>query len=326
MKIDKNNDFYQRETGVSSTSKYIQTKNVDEQGNPVANDIKGIPDQKIIQPNLTKAKAETYEISTGGGLFDSLLASLGVPSLKKTKVKKEINETPPDFAKSQYGQIQVKETKGGFVEIFDQTIGNQRTMRLHPAGTYNQVLPDGTVQDKVVGDKVTFVDNEWNIVVGKDFVEVVSGNNKIHIKKDNQLNINGNNNVNIDKDSNTVIGGKSNLDIKGKSVEKVGLGKDIDITGTCTEKISKDFKQDVTGNVNRTVMGNETDVIGGSLNLLCSGNIVLSGTSIIVNGKNTSAMFGDNAVLNGDVTVNGDLKVNGNVDITGSLTVGGRTI
>ena len=277
MDIDKSNDFYKREAGVSSTSKYTQTKNVDANGNPVASDVKGLPDQKIILPNLKKATAEVYEISSGGGgLLASLLAALGVPALKKTKVKKEIKETPPDFAKSEYGSIQVKETKGGFVEIFDQTAGNQRTMRLHPAGTYNQVLPDGTVQDKIVSNKITFVDKEWNVVIGADFIEVISGNNKVHIKKDNQLNINGNNCVNIDQDSNTIINQNQNMDTKGKMSEKVGKGKDVEITGNLSEKVSKDVKEEVGGSVNTTIAKDGTTMVGGMLNIMATGNITIS--------------------------------------------------
>lgn len=293
MKIDESADYYKREEGISSTSKYIQTKNKDENGNPVAGDIKSIPDQNIIQPNLKKDTAETFDMKSGGGPFDSLLSALGalgVPSLSKTKQKKEIKEQAPDFAKSEYGKIQVKETAGGFVEIFDQTIGNQRTMRLHPAGTYNQVTPDGTVQDKIVKDKITFVDEEWNIVVGKDYVEVINGNNKVHIKKDNQVNINGNSNTNIDKDCNTVINQSNNIDIKSKSTEKVGAGKTVEITGNLSQKVSSNSNEDIGGNVNNTAGGNRNDMVGGHFNIVVSGNCLISATSIGIFSKTGGSM------------------------------------
>lgn len=301
MKIDESADYYKREESLSSTSKYIQTKNVNEKGQPVDGDIQGIPDQKIIQPNLKKDTAETYEMSSGGGgLFSSLLAAIGVPSLSAKKQKKEIKEQAPDFQKSQYGQIQVKETKGGFVEIFDQTLGNQRTMRLHPAGTYNQVTPDGTVQDKIVKDKITFIDEEWNIVVGKDFVEVINGSNKVHIKKDSQLNINGSAHTNIDQDCNTIIKQNNNLDIKQKFSEKVGNGKSVEITGDLNQKVSSNKKEEVGSNVNNTCGGNRNDMVGGSFNIMVSGNCLISAKTISI----ISATGGTMMMSNGKININ----------------------
>lgn len=271
---EKNKAYHQREAKLASTSKYIQTKVEGKTG-----DIKGIPDQNIIKPNLSKDTAKTFVIGKAGGALSSILGALGLSSLMKNKDDKEIKEVAPDFAKSEYGKIQVKETKGGFVEIFDQTPGNQRTMRLHPAGTYNQVLPNGLVQDKIVNDKVTMIDKNWNITVGEDFVEVVSGNNKIHIKKEHQLNINGNSHTHIDKDENILVEQDRNIEVKQTFNEKVGKGKNIDITKDLTEKVSDNIKREVGKNVDTKIGKNENRTIGGALNVIVTGNIMISSSA-----------------------------------------------
>jgi hypothetical protein len=305
-KIDSTLDFTRRAEGEASTSKYIQTKLPNADGIVIPQTVTGLPDQKIIAPNLTKATCETFDMKkASGGLLASLLAALGVPALKKTPVKKEIKEIAPDFAKSEYGFIQVKETKGGHVEIIDNTKGNERTMKLHPSGSYNQILPNGTIQDKITGDKITFIDGEYSIVIGREFIEVVNGNNKIQIKKDNQLNINGNNNINIDKDSNTIIGGNCDVNVKGSSSEKVTKDKTVDVSGKSIHK-AKSSVEEITGNKNITTGGSLTIAGGGSMNCMASGNVILSGGSITVLSNGASI-----SIRNGRIDINGPLFVNG---------------
>lgn len=264
-------DFNGREPAQASTSKYIQTNITSKEGYRQES-VAGTPDDNIIKPNLKVFNCETVSIQLPFGL-----GSLPIPlPFVKTKNKKEIKEVMPSKEKSQYGKIMVTETKGGFVELKDETPDNKRTLKLHPSGTYTQTINDGSIYDKVVGDVYTIIDKNWNIAIGKDFIEVITGDNKIQIKKNSELNINGNESVNIDGNSNTNIGGNKGIQIDGNESEDTTGNKDTKISGNLTENISKNKNTTIVGNDAETVLKNKTSIVQEDCTTLVGGNITIS--------------------------------------------------
>jgi Gp5 C-terminal repeat (3 copies) len=273
-------EYRDREEGQSSTSKYIQVKvpPAGQDDGYKAKPVGGTPDDKIIKPNLKTAKCDTVDFELPSGLL--ALIPVPLPFLKK-KSSKEIKEKLPDKEKSEYGKIVVNETKGGFVNIQDETAGNKRWQKLHPSGTYQQVVDNGDYHDKVVHDRYIIVDKNWNISIGEDWIEVVSGNNKIQIKKNSSININGNESVNVDGNSNVNIVGNEGLQVGGNHSESITGNFTTEVGGNHAETIKGYRKTMVSGNENNTIMGTETDVICGSWNVTVSGSIMLSSSASI---------------------------------------------
>lgn len=301
-------DFYKQTQGESSTSKYIQANTPPAAGDSYgANKVEGTPDDAIINPNLKTATCETksFEIP-----FLAKLLGVTLPFVKKT-VKKEIAEPAPTGEKAQYGKIRVAQTKGGFVDITDETPGNKRRIAVHPSGSYRSTLDNGDSHEKVVHDKVTIIINDWNITISGDKIEVIDGEQKVQIKRDRQTNINGSDHLNIDKDFNTNVEGDVGVQIGGNNTESIGGNMISEIDGNMTETIKKDHKHTVNGSETNTIMEDRTDIVGGSLNVVVSGNAILH----VGGDLNASVDGAAHVVAKGGATIDG-----GSGAMSGSVT------
>lgn len=277
-------NYQDRESGQSSTSKYIQANTPPTKGDSYGeNKIAGTPDDKTLTPNLKNATVVTKSIE-----IPTLAALLGVAiPFVKTSNKKEIKEPPPTSDKAQYGKVQVKDNNG-FVEIQDNTPKNKRWVHLHPTGTYNEVRDNGDLTEKNVHDRITVIINDWNITINGDLLEVIDGNNKIQIKRDRQTNINGNDNLNIDGNSTTNVGKNLGLQVGGDNVEAIQGNMVSEISGKLTEDIKKDHKHTVNGSEFNTVMGNRTDVVAKNFTVAVTGNTIVhvgGNANVSVDGK-----------------------------------------
>jgi hypothetical protein len=218
-------NFKDREKVQSSTSKYIQAKVASTEGY-VSKAISGTVDDKLIKPNLKTSLCETIKFDTSA----LALLPFPIPFIKNTN-SKEIKELLPTADKAEYGKIQVKESKGGFVEIQDETPGNKRWQKTHPSGTYTQVVNNGDMHEKIVNDRFIIIDKNWNISVGEDQIEVIVGNNRIQIKKDRETNITGSDNTNVTGDSTLFVGGNESREVKGNQTEKISGNMNSRIDG-----------------------------------------------------------------------------------------------
>lgn len=272
-------NFNTRSQSQSSTSKYIQTKVVDDKGNYTGKTVDGTPDDLVIKPNLKTSTCTTtkFEINSVGDLI-------------KTTENKVIKEAAPAKEKSEYGKIVVNESRGGFVSLKDETPGNKRILNLHPSGSYNQIVNDGTTYEKIVYDKYTFINKNWNVSVGADFIEVIYGNSKIQITKDAMTNITGN--------ESKTIKGNSAENVSKHMTKEVGGNYTENITGSLVstaKSFSGNYKNSVslcTGSSSNTIMKDKTEVVCGSLNICVSGNVVIAsgGTmnltgNVLINGR-----------------------------------------
>lgn len=260
----------------SNSSKYIQVKRAEVKGGYADKPIEDTYDDKIIKPSLKKDKCETYKFTP-----DSF-ASAKVPStISKSKSNKEIKELLPTKEKAEYGKIFVTETRGGFVQIRDETPGNKRWQNTHPAGTYNQIVDNGDMHEKIVHDRFIIIDKNWNISVGEDQLEIIVGNNKIQIRKDRETNITGSDNTNIEKDSSTYIGGNNCLEVGKNQSEKIGKDMNSNIIGELTETIGKDYKRTVTGKQSVTAMTGINHTSMATINIIATGTINITSSSMV---------------------------------------------
>lgn len=276
-------NFYQRAKGLASTSQYVQAKIPTATGelkNKVEA-LKNTPDEKIITPQLKK-DVNTVKEFTKNPLAE-LLGFVG--SLIPTVSQKKIEEPKPTGDKAEYGKIQVKETKGGFVEISDETPGNVRKINQHPSGSYNAMLNDGSVQNKITGDRQEICDGNWNIKTEKDKVEIVAGNNRIEIRKNETQTTIGNRNTSIDGVSNTVVKGNVSDDFKANYDGK--------IAGNYNEAVGGNRIEKTDGNLTETIGGNHMETVQGSLTIHVSGNVnIVSGGTTTVSSAGTVRISG----------------------------------
>jgi hypothetical protein len=285
--------FFERDKSQSSTSKYIQANKTTADGGFTADAavLKGTPSDKIITPQL---KSDTNEVITfEANPLAKLLgfsASL-IPTTEQTKVE----EPKPTDNKAEYGKIQVKENKAGFIVINDETPGNVRYINLHPTGTYNAMLDNGDYNIKVTNDRQEITDGNWNITTTKDKIEIVSGNNRIEIRKNLTENVKGNFDLNVGGTQNNVVGGDVSDDFKstytGKIAadytESVGGNKKETTSGNLEEKISGDHKENVQGSLTITVMGNINITACGTTNINSAGSVNIA-SNAPVNIKSSS--------------------------------------
>jgi hypothetical protein len=285
---EKKDIYYERDIAQSSTSKYIQANAPNVNGGFKKQDVLNkTPDAKIISPQLKKDVNIVAQLAGGAGGLLAALAS-AIMSLFGKAIQSDIAETPPTGDKAEYGKLQVKENKAGFVEIRDETPGNVRKIDLHPTGTYDSMLDNGNREDKTTGKKLTMVDKNWEIVVFENELIVINKDYKLHIKQDSYTNINGNENINVDKDSSEVIKGNKKLNIKGNNTVKIegneGVGVDgnqkIDIGGNLTEKVSGNIEQKVSGNVKEKVSGTKNEIVGSVLTITAGQLIRISAPKI----------------------------------------------
>lgn len=272
-------DFYKRAMGESSTSPYIQTNVPNAKGvfKPNADILKNTPDSKIVLPNLKKDTNTVAEFVANP--LAKLLGFVGslIPS-SKTKV---IEEPKPTSNKAKYGDIQVKQMKGGSTKIQDQTPGNVRDIDMHPSGTYTAIVNDGSKNTKIAGNKQEIINGDWNITTDKDKVEIVVGDSKIEIRKDNFSNIKGNESINIDGTDNIVVKGDVSEDYKSNYNCKVASDYNESVGGNRTEKTGGNLNEKVTGNHTETVVGNLTINVIGNVNINSVGPATISSSSIV---------------------------------------------
>ena len=273
-------DFYKKAKGSSSTSQYIQA-NVPNKAGTLAPNAKALiatPDAKILAPLLKKEVNTTTVMKA-----NPLAALLGITgSLIPSQTKVEIAEPKPTGDKAQYGKIQVKETKGGFVEINDDSVGNVRKILQHPSGTYFAMLDNGDLNSKCANDRQDITVGNWHLTVSKDKVVVVAENQKIEIRKNNTTQINGNDDLVINGTKNEVVKGDVSNDYKSNLSTKV--------TSNSSENVDGNKKVTVGGNVEETISGNQKENITGNLTIHVTGscNIISGGACTIASGSKVS--------------------------------------
>lgn len=193
------------------------------------------------------------------------------PAAKGTTNK--ITEAKPTGEKGEYGKVIVNETKGGHVQLIDNTPGNKRVLNLHPSGTYDSKTDNGDSTDKVVGSKFTFVDKDWKITVFGDEIEVVYGDEHVNIKKNQFVNINGDMNHNVDGERSDHVGNNMMQAVDGNLTEITGADRTESVGGNYDGKIGGKETVKVAADSSKTVGGNMTIIVGGNVQIISGGSV-----------------------------------------------------
>jgi hypothetical protein len=232
----------------------------------------------------------------------------------------------------------VRETEGGHLEEFDDTEGGKRYHRFHPAGSFEEIVDDGSRIIKVVGEdyemyldgKNIFVDGNINMTVTGDKRELIQGNYHLEVEGDMtmdlkqslQTKINFNQETEVGRSRSTNIGQSDNLTI-------VSGDQNLNIiTGNRLDNIAKNDLKTVGVNNTTIVSGNTASFTGvnyrhtniGTMTQIVNGNFVKTlnaNETVTITGTKTetaatiSATYGDGTitVTGGDVVAS-DISLN----------------
>lgn len=145
-------------------------------------------------------------------------------------------EEPKSAYNAEYPYNMVFESRSGHIQEFDDTPGFERYNRVHPAGSYEEIRPDGTRVVKIVGD-------DYQIVMQGRKLNV-KGNLQVVIEGDAFIYNMGNVQQTVDGNVTEFVRGNVNQTVEG---EYLGL-----IKGNAELTVEKD----VTVNVNQNLMAN----------------------------------------------------------------------
>lgn len=149
-------------------------------------------------------------------------------------------EEPEDEYATQYPFNRASETESGHLVEYDDTPGNERINISHRTGSRVEMLKDGSVIVKTVGNKHDITNGSKN------------------------ESINGTSNTNVDGSVATQVSGAYTLLVTGGALVVNVAGGDLNLT--------------VNGNVNQTISGNYNATVGGNFNIAASKFSVKAGT------------------------------------------------
>lgn len=213
----------------------------------------------------------------------------------------------------------VKETQGGHVEEFDDTPGAKRYNRYHPAGTFEEIIDDGSRIVKIIGKdyemflngKNVYVNGNLNLTVTGDKRELIQGNYYLEVEGDMTYNLHQSWQTKVEMNQETEINGFRVTNIKDDDNLTVLQGnQNLNIvTGSRVENI--------TTNDTRTVQGNVTSINYGTSSTLSVGNTTMtvsdgtltttvSGDIVLETPSNVNETFGGNQTT----TASGNIDIN----------------
>lgn len=138
----------------------------------------------------------------------------------------------------QYPFNKVKETEGGHISEVNDTPGGESTLDYHTAGTYEEIINDGTRTLRVIGDNY----------------EVIFENNNMIVK--------GGMNMTIKKDLRVKVEGNYHLEVSGNYTESIGGDKQVKIAQSLNMEIDQDYSANIGEDYATRIGGNENrDII-----------------------------------------------------------------
>jgi hypothetical protein len=162
----------------------------------------------------------------------------------------------------------VHESESGHIKEIDDTPDGERLYTQHAAGTYEEIIADGTKTVKVVGDNYELVAGKSNIYVRGDINLTCSGTKRELIEGDYILEVGGDFTRKIGKSEQVKIGageagGNLEEEIKGNYAFNIANSV-VGAVGTTEKGTAKDY--DIT------IGGKETRSIGGSVDITSTDN------------------------------------------------------
>ncbi|APU02192.1 baseplate hub protein [Aeromonas phage SW69-9] len=233
-----------------------------------------------------------------------LIATRSITRKAKTATAQTVSFKEPASAYSAvYPYNKVFESESGHIQEFDDTPGHERIHTRHKAGTFEEIHPDGTKVQKIIGDDFYIVKNNRNVHVGGNLKFIVDGNAVVFVQGDAETTISGNANQFIRGDSiervegnvnqhvtgsvNQYVKGNVDSQIDGNMAATVNQNANIKVVGDCFNTIDGNYVLKVGGNFSTEVGGTRNDQVGGNwdrsastVNDIAQGTFSINGSRI----------------------------------------------
>ena len=199
--------------------------------------------QTATQPNLTEVSDEA--VAEDRGSFDE-------PHPRDIDYNSVDGDDYGIYRGGLYPYNHVFESESGHLTEVDDTPGNERTMRYHTAGTYEEIIADGTKTTKVIGDNFEIIMQDSNVYIGGAVNLTIGGTVRHLVKGDYHLEVEGNYTQKIHKNFRRKVGAG---EIGGNVEEEIFGNHSYNISNLTKGRHGEDVVTIVGGNERRTVNG-----------------------------------------------------------------------
>jgi hypothetical protein len=273
--------------------------------------------QTATQPNLTEVSDEA--VAEDRGSFDE-------PHPRDIDYNSVDGDDYGIYRGGLYPYNHVFESESGHLTEVDDTPGNERTMRYHTAGTYEEIIADGTKTTKVIGDNFEIIMQDSNVYIGGAVNLTIGGTVRHLVKGDYHLEVEGNYTQKIHKNFRRKVGAG---EIGGNVEEEIFGGHAYNISGATRGRHGEDVDIIVGGNETRQVNGTSdlsvrsnifATSLTGNIDLAASNNLSLSTTSGIFSAKSGTTL---NIKSGEAMTIKSETTLTETVTTNAVRTVGG---
>ena len=173
-------------------------------------------------------------------------------------------------SQSFYPYNSVTEHEGGMIDEYDSSPGAQRVTHMHPSGTYEEIVVDGSKTVKIVGDgyEITmgnhsmYIKGDLNLTVEGNMRHLVKGNYTLEVGGYYHQMIKGDRRAKLLSNDQVEIGVDQAINITNNRNVKVGVDETLIVGNNQTESIGNDHTLTI-GNDSSTQVGNDrAKVIG----------------------------------------------------------------
>ena len=325
---------------------------------------KGFSDPFGVYPRVSSSDSDTTLVGQGGEKYKehptyhirNRLTLQDIPMAKRYSVATIAEDDPSGEydrtnwsenvlrggQNSIYPYNNVNEYEGGMIEENDSTPANQRTTRMHPSGSYDEILVDGTKTVKIVGDGYEITMGNHSMYVKGDLNLTVEGNMRQLVKGDYTLEVGGGYHQMITKDRSAKllandlveIGVDQAINITNNRNVKVGVNETLIVGNDQTETIGNDHTLTINndsstqiGNDRAKMVGNDESAVVVKNRTISVGvdqyHGVIGNDSTEIDGNQSLVLVGKqtNEIQGNQVTdVSGNIKIDagGNIDADAS--------
>ena len=273
--------------------------------------------QTATQPNLTEVSDEA--VAEERGSFDE-------PHPRDIDYNSVDGDDYGIYRAGLYPYNHVFESESGHLTEFDDTPGNERTMRYHTAGTYEEIIADGTKTTKVIGDNFEIIMQDSNVYIGGAVNLTIGGTVRHLVKGDYHLEVEGNYTQKIHKNFRRKVGAG---EIGGNVEEEIFGNHSYNISNLTKGRHGEDVVTIVGGNERRTVNGfydlsARKNIflasLDESIDIAANTNLSLQTTSGILSAKSGTTL---NIKSNEAMTIKSETTLTETVITNAIRTVGG---
>ena len=158
---------------------------------------------------------------------------------------------------AQYPYNKIYESEAGHIQEFDDTPGYERIHTFHRAGTYQEIDPNGTQTNYIVGDNFMITERNGFIWIGGEYNLTVDGNANIFCRTDANIEVSQNANVRVGNNVDLGVANDVNMAVGGNFLLKVAGDFKID-ANNITAKAQTDYDVQALGALG--IKGNTTNI------------------------------------------------------------------